>query len=35
VQPEKVKIGMRVKAVFAEKRSGTILDISHFAPLKG
>ena len=35
VKPEKVKIGMRVKAVFAEKRGGTILDISHFAPVKG
>jgi len=28
-----LKVGMRVKAVFAEDRKGTILDISHFAPL--
>lgn len=34
VSPEAVKIGMRVKAVFAEKRTGTIRDISHFKPVK-
>ena len=27
------KIGMNVKAVFAEKRTGSILDISHFEPI--
>jgi uncharacterized OB-fold protein len=30
---EKLTIGMRVKAVFAEKRVGSILDIKYFAPL--
>jgi len=30
--PEDVKIGLRVKAVFADEASGTILDIDHFAP---
>lgn len=35
VDPKDVKIGMRVKAVWRpkSKRSGTILDILHFAPL--
>ena len=32
VDPSEVKVGMRVKAVFAGERSGNILDISHFAP---
>ena len=27
------EIGMKVKAVFAEKRTGSILDISHFEPI--
>jgi len=27
------QIGMKVKAVFAEKRTGSILDISHFEPI--
>lgn len=30
---EKLAIGMRVKAVFAEKRVGSIMDIKYFAPL--
>jgi uncharacterized OB-fold protein len=30
---EKLAVGMRVKAVFAEKRVGSILDIKYFAPL--
>ena len=30
---EKLVIGMRVKAVFAEKRVGSILDIKYFRPL--
>jgi len=34
VRPEDVKIGMRVKAVFAESRKGVIRDISHFKPVK-
>ena len=29
------KIGMKVQAVFAEKRTGSILDISHFEPICG
>jgi uncharacterized protein len=29
----KVKIGMRVKPVFAEDRKGNILDIKYFKPL--
>jgi uncharacterized OB-fold protein len=33
VKPEDVSIGMRVKAVFAGKRSGAIGDISHFKPV--
>ncbi len=31
--PEKVKVGARVKAVFEEKRTGTMLDIKHFVLL--
>ncbi|PKN33882.1 MAG: DNA-binding protein [Deltaproteobacteria bacterium HGW-Deltaproteobacteria-19] len=34
VKPEGVTIGMRVKAVFADSRTGTIRDISHFKPVK-
>lgn len=34
VKPENVSIGMRVKAVFADQRRGTIRDISHFQPVK-
>ena len=33
VEPERVEIGMRVKAVFAEQTTNTILDIDHFAPV--
>ncbi len=33
VEFEKLVIGMRVKAVFAEKRVGSILDIKYFKPL--
>jgi hypothetical protein len=33
VEFEKLAIGMRVKAVFAEKRVGSILDIKYFKPL--
>lgn len=33
VDLEKLAVGMRVKAVFAEKRVGSILDIKYFAPL--
>lgn len=28
--PEKIKIGARVKAVFEEERTGSLLDINHF-----
>lgn len=34
VRPEEVAIGMRVKAVFAESRTGGIRDISHFKPVR-
>jgi hypothetical protein len=30
---EKVRIGMKVQAVFAEKRTGSLLDIARFAPV--
>jgi hypothetical protein len=33
VKPEEVKEGLRVKAVFSEERTGTILDIQHFKPV--
>jgi uncharacterized OB-fold protein len=29
---DKIRIGMQVEAVFAEERSGTILDIAYFKP---
>ena len=29
------EIGMKVQAVFAEKRTGSMLDISHFEPISG
>jgi uncharacterized OB-fold protein len=37
VDPKDVKVGMRVKAVWKKEseRTGSILDISHFAPFKG
>ena len=31
---EVVKVGMRVKAVWAEERKGTIMDIKYFEPVK-
>ena len=31
--PTKVKVGARVKAVFEEKRTGSIMDIKHFSVL--
>jgi len=31
--PAELQIGLKVKAVFAEKRIGSLLDISHFAPV--
>ena len=33
VDPEKVRIGMRVQARFAEERTGTIRDIEYFKPV--
>lgn len=33
IEPEKVKVGMRVEAVLEEEREGNILDIRHFRPL--
>jgi len=35
VIPDKITEGMRVKAVFAGKRSGSILDIEYFKPVSG
>jgi hypothetical protein len=32
VEPARLQVGMRLKAVFARKRTGSILDIQHFAP---
>jgi uncharacterized OB-fold protein len=34
IDPQSVRIGMRVRAVFAEKTTNTILDIDHFAPVE-
>ncbi len=33
VEPEQLRIGMRVKAVFKEEREASILDIKYFKPL--
>ncbi len=33
VEPDKVKVGMRVEAVIADEREGTIMDIKHFRPI--
>jgi uncharacterized OB-fold protein len=33
VEAERLRIGMRVQAVFKEQRKGSILDIRHFRPL--
>lgn len=30
---KKLKVGMKVRAVFAKERTGTIADIKHFAPV--
>lgn len=34
VDPKKLKVGMRVRAVLREKRAGNILDIQHFRPVE-
>jgi uncharacterized OB-fold protein len=33
VEPEQLRIGMRIQAVFREKREASILDIKYFKPL--
>jgi uncharacterized OB-fold protein len=33
IEPEKVKVGMRVEPVFAEEREGNIMDIKYFRPI--
>jgi len=33
IEPEQLRIGMRVQAVFKEKREASILDIKYFKPL--
>jgi uncharacterized OB-fold protein len=33
VNPQDIKIGMRVQAVFKDKREGSILDIDYFKPV--
>ena len=33
LSPDQVSIGQKVKAVFAEETTTTILDIDHFAPV--
>lgn len=33
VQPEELKVGMKVKAVFKEERTASILDIKYFKPM--
>jgi uncharacterized OB-fold protein len=33
VKPADIKIGMKVKAVFKDKREGNILDIKYFKPV--
>jgi hypothetical protein len=33
VKPEEIREGMRVKAVFAEERTGRMLDIKYFKPV--
>ena len=32
VEPDKMEIGLKVQAVFAEKTTNTLLDIDHFEP---
>jgi len=33
IDPSKIRVGMRVKAVFAKETTNTILDIDHFEPM--
>jgi len=33
ISPDRVRVGLRVRAVFAEERKGRITDISHFQPV--
>jgi hypothetical protein len=33
VDPEQLRVGMRVQAVFKKEREGNILDIKYFKPL--
>ncbi|MEW6441310.1 MAG: Zn-ribbon domain-containing OB-fold protein [bacterium] len=33
IAPDKVRMGMRVRAVFAKETTNTILDIDHFEPM--
>jgi uncharacterized OB-fold protein len=33
IHPEEVKIGLKVKPIFAAQTTNTILDIDHFEPL--
>ncbi len=33
IAPERVKVGLRVRAVYAEETTNTILDIDHFEPV--
>jgi uncharacterized OB-fold protein len=33
VEPDEIKEGMRIKAVFAENRKGSLLDIAYFKPV--
>jgi len=35
VEPADIRVGMRVKAVWAEQRKGTLHDIKYFRPVKG
>jgi uncharacterized OB-fold protein len=35
IEPEKMKTGIKVKAVFAQETTSSILDISHFEPAAG
>jgi uncharacterized OB-fold protein len=34
VEPDEIKEGMRIKAVFAENRKGSLLDIAYFKPVR-
>jgi hypothetical protein len=33
VKPEEIREGMRLKAVFAEERTGKMLDVKYFKPV--